>query len=273
MEKAARTFDLVAEVRRTDAERSAFGETYKSTHAVVRRINADERRIDREIREIRTTIRRLGRDAGPDAVAAWRHEVEELTKRRERVEATRPEGAKELRQRYLSLEKKENTARRNYRRNVDDAAGSVRTVREMLAKVPELEAAGAKIKALPEVLRTQAPKEAGAVIRDAERSLRKVPGTHDSAERPVEGARRREAGRLRPEARRDPSWTMPSALFERELEWRYAGRPGTRSPVSTAYEDALRGTIGIRQLERLPTPVAKEVAACLSHHRDISLSF
>ena len=69
MDKAARTFDLVSEVRRTDAERNAFAETYKPTHAVVRRINADERRIDREIREIRTTIRRLGREADPEVVA------------------------------------------------------------------------------------------------------------------------------------------------------------------------------------------------------------
>ena len=271
MEKAARTFDLVAEVRRTDAERSAFGETYKSTHAVVRRINADERRIDREIREIRTTIRRLGRDAGPEVVADLRHEVEELTKRREQVEATRPEGAKELRKRYLSLDKKENTARRNYRRNVDDAAGSVRTVREMLAKVPELEAAGAKIRALPEVLRTQAPKEAGSVIRDAERSLRKVPGTYDlrnALSKARSDVRRGASGRKRAEKRLDEA----VALFERELEWR-SRAARELDPGLTAYEDALRGTIGIRQLERLPTPVAKEVAACLSHHRDISLSF
>ena len=40
-----------------------------------------------------------------------------------------------------------------------------------------------------------------------------------------------------------------------------------------AYEAALRETIGIRQLERLPTRIAKPVATCMSHHRDISLSF
>ena len=60
--------------------------------------------------------------------------------------------------------------------------------------------------------------------------------------------------------------------MERELEWRTRAARDLDSGLA-AYEDALRDTIGIRQLERLPTSMAKEVAACLSHHRDISLSF
>ncbi len=271
MEKAARTFDLVSEVRRADAERSAFGETYKSTHAVVRRINADERRIDREVREIRTTIRRLGRDADPELVADLRHEVEELTKRREQVEATRPEGEKELRKRYLTLEKKENTARRNYRRNVDDAATSVRTVREMLAKVAELEAVGPQLEALPEILKTQPAKQTGDAIRNAERALRKVPGTHElrnALSKARSDVRRGKSGRQRAEKR----LAEVLAQLERELQWRTRAAQDLDSGLA-AYEDALRDTIGIRQLERLPTAMAKEVAACLSHHRDISLSF
>ncbi len=271
MEKAARTFDLVSEVRRTDAERKAFGETYKFTHAVVRRINADERRIDREIREIRNTIRRMGRDADPEVVAGLRHEVEELTRRREQVESTRPEGEKELRKRYLALEKNENTARRNYRRNVDDAASSVRTVREMLAKVPALEAGGAKLTALPEILSTQPAQRAGAAIRDAERALRAVPGTYDLREnlsKARSDVRRGASGRQRAEKRLGDAL----AQLERELEWR-SRAARELEPGLAAYEDALRDTIGIRQLERLPTSTAKEVAACLSHHRDISLSF
>ena len=134
MEKAARTFDLVSEVRRASLERKTYGETYKDIHTVVRRVNTDEKRIDREIRELRTTIRRMGRDA--DEAAAFRHEIDELTKQRVRVEARRPGGEKEMRRRYLSLEKKETGARRAYRRNVDDAYTSVRSVLEMLAKAP-----------------------------------------------------------------------------------------------------------------------------------------
>ncbi len=269
MEKAARTFDLVAQVRRTNAERKKFGETYKPLHTVIRRVNAEERRIDREIREIRTTIRRMGGDT--DAAAALRHEIEELTKQRARAEARRPEGGKKMRRRYLTLEKKETRARRNYRRNVDDAYTSVRKVREMLAKVAALEKAGAKLKRLPEILQTQTAKKAGSAIREAERAFRKVPGTYNlrsNLSRARSDSRRGKSGLKRAEKRLKDV----IALFEREVAWRSRAARELDSGLAT-YEAAIRGTIGIRQLERLPTRLAKPVAACMSNHRDISLSF
>ena len=271
MEKAARTFDLVSDVRRTGTELNAFSETYKPVHTAVRRINADERRIDRHTRELRTAIRRLGRDADAGEVAALRHEMEELQAQRTRAEATRPEGWEELRRRYLSLERKENNARRAYRRNVDDAATSLRSVREMLAKARALEAAGAKLKALPEILQTRTAQQPSSAIRDAERALRTVPGTYDLRDilsKARADARRGASGRKRAATRLGEAL----ALFESELEWRSRAARDLDSGLAS-YENALRGTIGIRQLERLPTDVAKPVAACLSHHRDVSLSF
>ena len=269
MEKAARTFDLVAEVRRASAEREKFGETYKPVHTVMRRVNADERRIDRHIRELRTTIRRMGGDS--DAAAALRHEIEELTKQKARVRARRPEGGKKMRRRYQTLDRKETRARRNYRRNVDDAYASVRKVREMLAKVPALEEAGAKLKGLPQILQSQPAKEAGSAIREAERAFRKVPGTYDlrsGLSRARADSRRGKSGKKRAEKRLNDVL----ALFNREVAWRTRAALELDPGLAT-YEAAIRGTIGIRQLERLPTRLAKPVAACMSHHRDISLSF
>ncbi len=269
MEKAARTFDLVAQVRRASAERMKFGETYQPLHTVIRRVNADERRIDREIREIRTTIRRMGRDA--DGAAALRHEIEELTKLRARAEARRPEGGKKMRRRYQTLEKTETRARRAYRRNVDDAYASVTTLRKMLAKVAALEEAGARLKGLPEILQTQTAKKAGSAIREAERAFRKVPGTYDlrsGLSRARADARRGKSGKKRAGKRLNDV----IAQFEREVAWRTRAAREL-DPGLAAYEAVLRETIGVRQLERLPSRLAKPVAACMSNHRDISLSF
>ncbi len=271
MGKAARTFGLVSEVRRASAERNAFGETYKSVHAVIRRGNADQRRIDRKLGELRDTLRRMGRDANAGEAAALRQEIDELTKQSIRVEGRRPEGGKELRRRYLSLEKREAGARRAYRRNVDDAYASARSVREMLAKAAALEDSGAPVRALPEILHTHTADLAGAAIRDVERALQTIPGTHDL---------RSILSKARSEARRGASGRERAAkhlseaiaLFDREVEWR-SRAARELEPGLAAYEDALRGTIGIRQLERLPADIAKPVAACLSNHRDISLSF
>ena len=137
----------------------------------------------------------------------------------------------------------------------------------MLAKVPALEEAGAKLRALPEILQTQTAQQSQSAIRDAERALRTVPGTHDlqnTLSKARSDARRGASGRKRAAARLGDV----VALFEREVEWR-----SKAARELASYEDALRETIGIRQLERLPTRIAKPVATCLSHHRDISLSF
>jgi hypothetical protein len=40
-----------------------------------------------------------------------------------------------------------------------------------------------------------------------------------------------------------------------------------------AYDDAIKDTIGVRQQRRLPDDIALDVAACMSHHRNVSLSF
>ena len=176
-----------------------------------------------------------------------------------------------MRRRYLTLERKETRARRNYRRNVDDAYTSVRKVREMLAKVPALEEAGAKLKGLPQILQTQAAKKAGSAIREAERAFRKVPGTYDlrsGLSKARADSRRGKSGKKRAEKRLNDV----IALFNREVAWR-SRAARELDPGLAAYEAAIRGTIGVRQLERLPTRLAKPVAACMSHHRDISLSF
>jgi hypothetical protein len=44
-------------------------------------------------------------------------------------------------------------------------------------------------------------------------------------------------------------------------------------PELQAYDAAISGNLGIRMQKRLGDAQAKEVAACMSHHRDISLNF
>jgi hypothetical protein len=41
----------------------------------------------------------------------------------------------------------------------------------------------------------------------------------------------------------------------------------------TAYEDAIKLSIGLRVQEGLPPDVARAIAGCQSLHRDVSLSF
>ena len=61
-------------------------------------------------------------------------------------------------------------------------------------------------------------------------------------------------------------------VFASEAEWRK--RASTElAPGLNTYNDALKGNIGVRLQERLTKTQATTVAACLSNHRDISMSF
>ena len=61
-------------------------------------------------------------------------------------------------------------------------------------------------------------------------------------------------------------------IHQEELEWRINAENAV-GPQLKEYEKQMRGTIGIRQQERLSRDQALYVASCNSHHRDLSLKF
>ena len=60
--------------------------------------------------------------------------------------------------------------------------------------------------------------------------------------------------------------------FAEEVAWRLEAAERLGAPLN-AYNAAIADTIGLRLQERLSTEQAADIAACLSHHRDISLDF
>jgi hypothetical protein len=76
-----------------------------------------------------------------------------------------------------------------------------------------------------------------------------------------------------------PARAEAAALVEKaaraltdEVAWRRKAQQSL-VPALQAYEAAIRDTIGLRSQERLTSEQADDIAACLSHHRDISLDF
>ena len=63
-----------------------------------------------------------------------------------------------------------------------------------------------------------------------------------------------------------------SRVYEDEVRWRTAAKADLADGLGK-YEAAIRNTIGLRSLRRLPEDTALNVAACMSHHTDVSLSF
>ena len=61
-------------------------------------------------------------------------------------------------------------------------------------------------------------------------------------------------------------------IYNSEMQWRETAEAALYSDLNT-FESVMKETIGIRQQDRLSRDQALSVAACSSHHRDLSLNF
>ena len=61
-------------------------------------------------------------------------------------------------------------------------------------------------------------------------------------------------------------------IFNGKVDWRQKAIASI-GPGVKAYDEAIYDTIGLRSQRRLPDDTALNVAACMSHHTDVSLSF
>ena len=60
--------------------------------------------------------------------------------------------------------------------------------------------------------------------------------------------------------------------YDKQVEWRTQAQGDFTTSVA-AYQDALRGTVGMRQQPKMTREQGLFVASCQSGHRDISLNF
>jgi predicted metal-dependent phosphoesterase TrpH len=101
--------------------------------------------------------------------------------------------------------------------------------------------------------------------------LRQVDGT-SAINTPLSKARRalRDGAAGRAEAA--AAFVEALALYDEEVAWRQRAAAEV-GPALAEYDAAIRHSIGARLQERLAHDQATTVAACMAHHRDLSLSF
>ena len=169
-------------------------------------------------------------------------------------------------QKLLTAEKK---ARLGYRRTVDNAYDELVEVLAEIQSADALAAAGTQIDDLERVIREETPEAAEEIIREAERALNDVAGSNDIRS-PLSKARRSKDDGDIDEA--IDFLNQAKEAYASELAWRQAAQGSVLEPLAE-YEETIRNSIGLRKQSRMPREIALEVAACQSHHKDISLEF
>jgi len=272
-EQAAKTFDLVADVRTAAAAVDARAISYKPLLGQVRDVQRDILRVDTEIDEIKNWISRLS--SASDEEKADLPNLEAHIKILEaqkngllaQIPASWPAESKAMQ----DLQKAENKARASYRRNVDGAYAPISQIVAVIGAADRLNAVRGDIEALKDTVRNAGIPEAEHQFKDIERAVGEVEGARDI--RSLLSKARRALKEKVPDPDKAIDFVDQAlAALASDMAWRGQAK-NELLPGLKAYETAIRDTIGLRQQSRLPVEQVKEIVGCLSQHRDISLYF
>jgi tripartite ATP-independent transporter DctM subunit len=269
---ALASFDRVADVRAANAALDAYVTEYKPLHLEVRGIQADIRDHREEIKNLERELSQSARTGASDAdrleltaeIALLQREIGEMEKRI-------PDRWAEARKGYTALEQVEDKARRAYQRTVDDAYAPVQEVLVEIRQAGDLSGLSDQVAALDGAVRDGGTEAASEAIMAAYNALARIAGT-DEIRSALSDARRNLRKQDADIAAARADLDKAQSLFASEVAWREAAARDLAGPLSD-YDLAIRDSIGVRQLNRLPPDLASAVATCLSTHKDISLHF
>ncbi|MCW8915624.1 MAG: TRAP transporter large permease subunit [Magnetovibrio sp.] len=268
-EKAQSTFAKVEAVREAERALEAYKPGYRPLHIQVRDTQTDARRIKKRVAKLEQDARRQsanGRD-----VSAINQKVASLRAEIQSIEATIPAEWKSARAKYESLSKAEKNARKTYRRTVDEAYEPIATIRTLIANAQNLAPFADQISKLKANIQTASTADAIEAIRPVETALSPIQGT-SAIKSALTEARRllKKDTTAKPQA--IALISEAEKLLASERSWREKALSSLATPLTT-YDNAIKGTIGLRLQERLTPDQADVIASCQSIHRDISLDF
>ncbi len=272
-EEVLATFDRVKAVREAQAAIRDAAPKYRPLQEKVRAIQAELRDLDDETALLEQTKRRISRleSTEPEDIEKLDRRIAALAEEKKALEASVPADWDDVHTNFKKFIQAESAALNAYRRGVDSAYEPVGKLRAEIAQADALQKLDADLAALEPVISSEPPVAAMERIQEVERAVGALDGTNpirsplSKARRALKGdtVNREEAAAMLAQARQ--------ALAD-EVAWR-SRAASDLAPRLAAYDEAIRDTIGLRMQPRLSTEQAKQVAACQSHHYDISLNF
>ena len=271
--KALATFELVDDVRKTNALVLAYAPEYRPLHHQVRGLQAAMRDIDGKLKETKKRQTLVSRSNNPQAaeVQALIARMSDLAEQKSRLASQIPQTWKQANERYTKLAKAEKSARSKYRRNADESYLALASVRTMITEVGELKGLSSVLGGLDGLLVTASTEEVSLAVKVAEKSFNRLSGVDHIKAALAEMRNALKGNSPQPDVASTALATARSQ-FAKEVAWREsAGR--TLLADLDAYDALARDSIGVRLQARLNDEQADAVATCQAIHRDVSLNF
>ncbi len=264
---------LAQVVREADAQTQAYLPEYRPLHVEVRGKQSDLRKLRTRLEALDRERSRLAHDDTADdaAIDAVERERAEIEAEMIAIEGSIPAAWEAARARYVELSDRQRKARREYRQSVDEAYQTVADLQVLIADAGALRAFESTLSGLDAAVANEPPEPAMNIIKAAEREIAEVAGSS--------GIRGR-LSKARRALRGDSPDPEKAAEFLSEARERYSAEVAWRTraadelqPGLSAYDAAIKHSIGLRVQDRLTKDQARVIAECKSAHRDVSLHF
>ncbi len=269
---AENTFTLVNNVQAANAELGDFIPGYKPLHNEVRQITVRIRSIDNRLKTLHDQHRRWSRrdDTKLSRLQAIESEINELELEREMLENRLPPEWPVENKRYKQLAQAEKSARIQYRRNSDAAYEPLQKLLRLLDQRASLADIQPDIRNLNAAIENEPAQIAIETIQSVESRLGDFDGVSKIKSQLAKSRRALKGDNPNTESAKQHHAEALS-LLARELEWR--DQASTLLPALRDYDNTIKNSIGARLQSRFTKARAKQIAACRSVHRDVSLHF
>ena len=263
--------DLMAEVKAAEQAVIDNQARYRPVHTEVRRIQADIRKIDGDVADLELLRERVRGDNVDARKATLSERIDALQAQISALEETIPSEWEAENERHTALQKTETQARNSYRRAADGGYEAAREAVEILAGTDALRELSSAIPDMKEQMINSAPADLVDPLEALADQFGEIAGAGDirSAISSARSAMRKSTPD--PEAAMEAIDTAMEE-YTAQMQWREPAQSSLLEDLG-AYEAIMKETIGIRQQDRLTREQALSVAACRSHHRDLSLNF
>ncbi len=212
------------------------------------------------------------------------NQIKQLDAERESLQAAIPSDWEASHKKYKALNDNLKKARRKYFNAVDSSYEALTEIEEIIADTEQLNRFKDKLTSLRSSILNDNKKQIVDNIKAVEQLLSKIKGT--SAIKSKLSKSRRAFKKVKNNAPDDVReialnearnkaigyYNDAIALYDSDIKWRNKASKELSNKLAT-YDTSLKTTIGLRLQKRLTDTQAKQVAACLSHHRNISLAF
>jgi len=245
---------------------------YRPLHNEVREIQRDIRFHAKDIKDLETRVSKLRGDENTAKREAIAEEIKQHETQMAELEKLIPGEWEAKREEFVSLLKDETKLRTQYRRTVDGAYEPVSELTQTLSSTGEFVELGQVIKDLKPRIETEEPQDMVPVLQTLERSFGDIAGPSD-VKKSLSKVRRALKAKTPDKEKALKELAKAISAYEEEVDWRSEAASQDLLPKVQAYQEAIRGTIGLRQQQNMPRDVGLFIAGCNSGHRDVSLNF